>query len=146
MSRKNTTVWCLLIDHNCKPTFGEPFSVSICTGLTVHDLKIRICQDSRGEPRRDIHVATNRVEIWRCKKLKLFAKDSFHLIKKQLSNLKFSDDEDSDAQHLAAAQSVTELELEHSELLLALVPQYSMRHLFPTCVLLTELSAFPGGI
>jgi len=96
----------------------------IYAGQTVHEIKIEI---SRGpsvhkESRPDVQVTTNRIQIWRGKNVKLFAKDSFYLIQEQLSNFKFSNGEDSDVQHLGAAQGVRELELEDSELLLALIP------------------------
>jgi len=99
--------------------------LSMRSDHTVHDLKIRINEEvgSREEWLRDLNVVANRIEIWRCKTLKLFAKDPFYLIKKPLRDFKFSNDEDSDAQRLGAAQKVAELELEDSEILLARVPQ-----------------------
>ena len=133
-----TPHWCLLIDHNCKPTFGEPFPVNMYPGQTVHEIKKKI---RAVDELPDIKVATNKIEVWRCKKLKLFANASFSLIKNQLCNLKFSDDEDSDVQHLGAAQMMMELELESREILLVLVPQDGTRyHSLPPCHLLS----FPG--
>jgi len=93
---------------------------------TIHNLKAKICQkpdEYSAVERPELKVTINRLEIWRCKKLKLYAKDSFYLSKKQLRNFKFSIDEDSDVQHLGPAQVVKELELEDGELLLARVPK-----------------------
>jgi hypothetical protein len=119
-------VWCLLIDHQYKPTFGEPFPVTInkLSG-TTHEVKINICvpPKSTSERRPHLKVATNKVEIWKCKDLKLSAKDSFGQIQMQLDKFRFSYDELSDAQHLGVAQMIRELELEDCELLLARIPQ-----------------------
>jgi len=112
-------VWCLVIDRRYNPTFGEPFPVSIRHDDTIHDLKIKI---SKAPHRPDFIVDTNSIEIWKCKSLKLSAKDSFGQMKKQLGNLAFSDGEDSHVQHLGAAQRVMELQLEDNEILLAVVP------------------------
>lgn len=87
----------------------------------------------------NLQVTTNRIEIWKCKNLKLSAKDSFGLTKKQLRKFKFSDDESSDVQHLGVAQRVRELQLEDNELLLALVPQDGMQYLSACSGFLTEL-------
>jgi hypothetical protein len=114
------TVWCLLLDYNYKPNLGEPFPVSLSSDHTVHDLKIRLNQYPL--LRSDMKASTNSIEIWRCKKLKLFAKDSFSLIKSQLHDIGFRSSEDSHVQHLGTAQRVTELELEDSKLLLAMIP------------------------
>ena len=136
---KYATVWCLLIDHNCQPTFGEPFPVFIIVGETVHEIKTKIVDHRESRP--DIKVSTNKIEIWKCKKFKLSAKDSFSLIKSQLCNLKFSDDEDSDVQHLGAAQRTTEFELEDRELLLVLVPK-TVRDIYSLTPY--HLLSFPG--
>ncbi|KAH9173925.1 hypothetical protein EDB89DRAFT_2068158 [Lactarius sanguifluus] len=67
-------------------------------------------------------VFTNSIQIWKCKSLKLSAKDSFGQTTKQVSDLRFSDEEGSHVQHLGAAQRMMELQLEDNEILLALVP------------------------
>ncbi|KAF8261047.1 hypothetical protein EI94DRAFT_1705838 [Lactarius quietus] len=120
------TVWCLLIDHNFKPSFGEPFPVTIGYNGTTHEVKIRISgRPESPESRPDLGIVTNKIEIWKCKTLKLSAKDSFGRIKMLLHNFQFSYDENSSAEHLGVAQSIEELELESYELLLARVPQHS---------------------
>ena len=115
----NIKVWCLLIDHDLKPTFGEPFPVAIRSADEVHDLKTKIRQVCD----KIYHLAPNEVEIWKCKSIKLSAIDSFGLTKKQLNNFKFSDDENSDVDHLGAAREMIGLGLQYGELLLAVVPR-----------------------
>lgn len=61
---EDVEIWCLLIDHDHKSTFGEPFPVSISHGDTIHKLKIKIW----GAPNSpDLVVTTNSIEIWKCK-------------------------------------------------------------------------------
>ena len=135
-----TEVWCLLIDHNHKPTFGEPFPLFIRPDGRIHELKIKIRSiPSAYEARPNLQVSTNRIEIWRCKNMKLSAKDSFGLTKKKLRKFKFSEDESSDVQHLGVAQRIKELQLGDDELLLALVPHDGMRQPLICFVFLTEL-------
>ncbi|KAH9026588.1 hypothetical protein EDB85DRAFT_2149030 [Lactarius pseudohatsudake] len=113
-------VWCLLIDHELKPTFGEPLSEWSELNDTIHDLKIKI---KKGASYRDlVHITANRMQIWKCKKLKLSANDPFRQTRKLLKNIKFSYDENSNVQHLAPAQVVMDLGLADDELLLVLVP------------------------
>jgi hypothetical protein len=113
-------VWCLLIDHDHKPIFGEPFPVTIHHEDTIHDLKIklRVMWES-------IHFAPNEVEIWKCKTSKLSANDSFTRMKKQLGGLNFDGDENSDAEHLGVARMVMALTgfngFQQGELFLAVV-------------------------
>ncbi|KAH9028609.1 hypothetical protein EDB85DRAFT_2291195 [Lactarius pseudohatsudake] len=109
-------VWCLLIDHELKPTFGEPLSEWSELNDTIHDLKIKI---KKGASYRDlVHITANRMQIWKCKKLKLSANDPFRQTRKLLKNIKFSYDENSNVQHLAPAQVVMDLGLADDELLL----------------------------
>ncbi|KAI9451177.1 hypothetical protein BJY52DRAFT_1215176 [Lactarius psammicola] len=117
----NIQVWCLLIDRHYNPTFGEPFPVSIRHNDTIHELKIKI-EEAPHWPK--VIIATNKFEIWKCKSLKLSAKDPFSKTEKQLFSLEFDKDEDEDShvQRVGAAQRVTELKLEDNELLLARVP------------------------
>ncbi|KAI9451174.1 hypothetical protein BJY52DRAFT_1191179 [Lactarius psammicola] len=111
-------VWCLFIDHDHKPIFGEPFPVSIRHDDTIHELKIRIMSGCSRKARFAFTVPSE-IGIWQCKRLS--AKYPLNLTKKLLSDLKFSDDEDSDVQQLGVAQKVIELRLEDDEILLALV-------------------------
>jgi hypothetical protein len=122
-------VWFLLIDHDHKPSFGDPISELAYDEETIHKLKLRLKEgnnkiDFCGGP-------ANRIEIWKCTTLKLSHKDTLNRLKQLLSNITFSDGEDSDIQLLAAGQSVTEVGLKHGELLLAVVPKISM----PLCFL-----------
>jgi hypothetical protein len=111
--------WCLLIDHDHKPTFGEPFYVPIKYDDTIHDLKVKLKLVWDKIP----HITPNEVEIWRCKTLRLSATDSFSRTKKQLGDVKFDGDENSDAEHLGVAWMVMGLGLQQGEILLALVPR-----------------------
>ncbi|KAH9037423.1 hypothetical protein EDB83DRAFT_2524711 [Lactarius deliciosus] len=111
-------VWCLLIDRDHKPTFGEPFPVLVRHDNTIHDLKIRIIS---GWSRTKLaYTVPGKIGIWRCKRLS--AKHPLNRTKKLLSDLKFDEDEDSDVQQLAVALKVMELKLEDDEILLALLP------------------------
>ncbi|KAH9032111.1 hypothetical protein EDB84DRAFT_1676627 [Lactarius hengduanensis] len=113
-------VWCLLIDHELKPTFGEPLSEWSELNDTIHDLKIKI---KKGASYGDlVHITANRMQIWKCKSLKLSANDPFRRTRKLLKNIKFSYDENSNVQHLAPAQVVMDLGPADDELLLVLVP------------------------
>jgi hypothetical protein len=133
-------VWCLLIDHSHRATFGEPFPVFIRDDQTTHDLKIKICMKPEPpESRPILHVSTNQIEIWKCKTLDLSTKVSFGQTRKQLRSFKFSDDESSDVQHIGVSQKMRELALKDGELLLALVPQNGTRYLFLCSTRLTEL-------
>ena len=113
-------IWCLLLDHNHEPTFGEPFPVSINHPDTIHDVKIKIKTSS--DRFRFHHFIANDIEIWKCKSFKLSANDSFGQTKKKLGHFKF-DDENSDVEHLGVARAVMEMGLMHGELLLALIPR-----------------------
>lgn len=99
--------------------------MSIHLDETTHDLKKRI-MGGGGVPDSPewpfLRVSANRIEIWKCKGLKLSAKDTFSLTTKRLNNFKFSEDDDSDVQHLGVAQRMRELGLDDNELLLARVP------------------------
>ncbi|KAH8986414.1 hypothetical protein EDB86DRAFT_3246109 [Lactarius hatsudake] len=110
-------VWCLAIDNHHNPIFGEPFPVTIKIMETEHSPHLRRV------------VVTNSLQIWKCKNLKLSAKDSFSQTRKQVGNLRFSDEEDSHVQHLGAAQRIMDLQLEDSEILLALEPRQSRAQL-----------------
>ncbi|KAI9438120.1 hypothetical protein H4582DRAFT_2057604 [Lactarius indigo] len=120
-------LWCLAIDHNHNPNFGEPFPVTVGRDDTIHDLKIKI-MGTQHSP--DLHrvVVTNSIEIWHCDSSKsdskLSAKEYFHQTERKIRELNFSesDDEPRDVWHLGAAQKVVDLELEDNEILLALVP------------------------
>ncbi|KAH8984839.1 hypothetical protein EDB92DRAFT_1818905 [Lactarius akahatsu] len=119
--------WCLVIDHDHCPTFGEPFPVTVRHDDTIHDLKVKIMGTS-GLP--DLHRFTtaNRIEIWMYfsseSGSKLSAKDCFHQTGRIICEVEFSesDDELRDVCHLGAARKVIDLELEEDEILLALVP------------------------
>jgi hypothetical protein len=134
-----TKVWCLLIDQNHRATFGEPFPVTIGVYETIHDLKIKICKPNPPDSRPVLQVSTNQIEIWKCKTLNLSTKVSFSQTKQQLRSFKFSEDENSDVQHMGVSLRMNELALKDDELLLALVPQIGARHLFLFSTLLTEL-------
>ncbi|KAH9173927.1 hypothetical protein EDB89DRAFT_2068160 [Lactarius sanguifluus] len=114
-------IWCLVIDHDHHLTFGEPFPVTVLRDDTIHDLRIKIMGVEHSPNLRRL-VVTNSLQIWKCKSLKLSAKDPFSQTRKQVSNLRFSDEEDSHVQHLGAAQKIMELQLEDSEILLARDP------------------------
>lgn len=119
-------VWCLLIDHTHNPSFGEPFPVYIHRDDTVHELKLKVMIESFNLNRIElVRIPSNEIEIWRCKSLKLSAKDSFGRTKKQLSDFKFSDDEDSDVLHVGVAAQVISPILFRSldELWLVVVPR-----------------------
>ena len=136
-----TEVWCLLIDRNHRATFGEPFPVYIRGDQTTHDLKIRIStQPGSPETRVDLPVSTNQIEIWKCKSLKLSSRDSFGRTKQQLRSFKFSEDDNSDAQHIGVSQKMRELALQDNELLLVLVPSIGTCYLFLCTTLVTELA------
>ena len=125
-------VWCLLIDSDHNPTFGEPFPVLIRDDQTTHDLKIKIC-GTPNSPKSQPHMkfSTNQIEIWKGKSLKLSANDSFSRTKQLLRNVHFFDSQNSVVQHVGVAQKMKNLALKDGELLLALVPQQGTRHLFP---------------
>ncbi|KAH9060288.1 hypothetical protein EDB87DRAFT_1683853 [Lactarius vividus] len=119
MADPDIQVWCLVIDDHYNLNFGEPFPVSVRQDDTIHKLKIKMKLVAH-EP--NFPVNANRIQIWKCKSLKLSAKDSFSQTRKQVNGLKFSDEEDSDVQHLGAAQRMMELQLKDSEILLAMIP------------------------
>lgn len=134
-------VWCLLIDSDHNPTFGEPFPVLIRGDQTTHDLKIKICsRPNSPESRPDLQVSPNQIEIWKGKTLKLSAKDSFSRAKQLLRNVHFFDSENSVVQHVGVAQRIGGLALKDGELLLALVPQVGTLHQFLCSILLTKLT------
>ncbi|KAF8261044.1 hypothetical protein EI94DRAFT_1789661 [Lactarius quietus] len=119
------TVWCLLLDNNFKPSFGEPFPVTIDYDGSIHGVKIMIsgtAEPPRSRPHLDVFA--NKIEIWKCKRLKLYANAAFGQIKIHLATFRFSYDEtqNRDAQHLGVAQKIRELELANYELLLARMP------------------------
>ncbi|KAH9032116.1 hypothetical protein EDB84DRAFT_1578651 [Lactarius hengduanensis] len=123
----NLNVWCLLIDENHEPIFGEPFPVSIRHDDMIHELKVKI--QMMWNRSKLSHIPPNDLEIWKCKSLELSARDSFDLTKNQLDGLKFFDDEDSDVtaniqvQHLGVAQRMTEFSRDDDEIWLVVVPQ-----------------------
>ncbi|KAH9032117.1 hypothetical protein EDB84DRAFT_1561174 [Lactarius hengduanensis] len=121
MANSYIPVWCLAIDNHYNPIFGESFPVTVSHDCTIYDLKIKIMGEEHSPHLRRV-VVTNSLQIWKCKSLKLSAKDSFSQTRKQVSNLRFSDEEDSHVQHLGAAQRMMDLQLEDSEILLALDP------------------------
>ena len=129
MANNNLKVWCLLIslaDH--KPTFGEPFPVSIRPTDTVHDLKKKITEGPGYDSNKFPDISPNELEIWmrKCKSnsRKLSANDSFTRTKQYLGDFRFFDNEFrySDVEHLSVARLLVELPLEPCELLLVLVP------------------------
>ncbi|KAI9438122.1 hypothetical protein H4582DRAFT_2057606 [Lactarius indigo] len=107
-------VWCLVIDRDHKPALWEPFPVAIHQDNTIHELKIKIISVWRR--RQLVYTDPSEIGIWQCKRLS--AKIPLNRMKKLLSDLKFSDDEDSDVQQLGVAQKVMELELKDDEILL----------------------------
>ena len=119
----NDKVWCLLIDHDHKATFGEPFPVPICPDDTIHELKKKTKAGYDKLP----NISPNELEIWKCKGFtrRLSANYSFGRTKRYLGDFRFSDDEHkySDVQHLGVTQLLVELSLESGELLLVLVPR-----------------------
>ncbi|KAH8984842.1 hypothetical protein EDB92DRAFT_1463746 [Lactarius akahatsu] len=122
----NLNVWCLLIDEDHEPIFGEPFPVSIRHDDTIHELKVKI--QMMWDRHKLSHIPPNDPEIWKCKSLELSARDSFDLTKSQLDDLKFFFDEDSDVpanvQHLGVAQRMTEFSNRRDdEIWLVVVPQ-----------------------
>ncbi|KAH9060286.1 hypothetical protein EDB87DRAFT_1728586, partial [Lactarius vividus] len=122
-------VWCLLIDHELKPTIGEPLSEWSESNGTIHDLEVTIKQ---GTGSRDLlRITANRMQIWKCKSLRLSANDPFRRTRKLLQNIKFSYDENNDVQHLAPAQIVKDLEPADDELLLVVVPDIGTLFLYP---------------
>ncbi|KAH9077537.1 hypothetical protein EDB83DRAFT_2311278 [Lactarius deliciosus] len=98
-----SNIWCLVIDSDHKPTFGEPFPVVVDQNSTIHELKLSIVP--RNHPTgRFFRTLPSDIGIWRCKGLS--AKYPLNRVKKLLSDFKFSDDEpeDSDVQQLGVAQ------------------------------------------
>ncbi|KAF8259202.1 hypothetical protein EI94DRAFT_1707304 [Lactarius quietus] len=119
------TVWCLLLDNNFKPSLGEPFPVIIGPEGNIHGVKILISGPPEPpQERPNLNVVANKIEIWKCKRLKLYANAAFGQIKMHLATFRFSYDEtqNHDAQHLGVAQKIRELELKNYELLLARMP------------------------
>jgi hypothetical protein len=118
-------VWCLLIDRNHKPSFGEPINEHLYKdSYTIHDLKYRL---KNGDNKSDFqHHTANRIEIWRCNAVKLSNKVSLTRLKELLSHVNFSDGSEEerhhDVQHLGAGQTIGEIGLEDDELLLVVVP------------------------
>ena len=113
-------IWCLLIDRDHKPTFGDPIPEWVSDTDSIHQLKLRLKQ---GNNKEDFYgPPANRIQIWRCKSPKLSPKVSLNHLKEIISNIKFSDGDDSDVQLLSAGQSVAELGLKDDELLLVAVP------------------------
>ncbi|KAH9077535.1 hypothetical protein EDB83DRAFT_2514242 [Lactarius deliciosus] len=120
--------WCLVIDYDHLPTFGEPFPVTVRHDDTVHDLKIKIM----GTPHSpNLHrFTTNSIEIWMYSSLesgsKLSSKDCFHQTGVKICEVDFSESDDGseprDVWHLGVGRKVIDLELEEDEILLALVP------------------------
>ncbi|KAH9032113.1 hypothetical protein EDB84DRAFT_1438713 [Lactarius hengduanensis] len=142
MADSDIQVWCLAIDDHYNPIFGEPFPVSVRQDDTIHDLKIKILETPHSA---DFVVFTNSIQIWKCKSLKLSARDSFGQTTKQVSDLRFSDEEDSPVQHLGAARRMMELQLQDSEILLALVPpsdQVDSSQTLSCCLPVCALAAY----
>jgi len=117
-----TQVWCLLIDHNYKPTLEEPFPVSLLPVDTIHVLKFTIFEEHMERRSHPAVPYANSLGIWKCKNPKLSAKDPFSQTKEQLDEIRFSGDWKGRVQHLGVAQRVKELELEGDELLLVVMP------------------------
>ncbi|KAF8261045.1 hypothetical protein EI94DRAFT_1789662 [Lactarius quietus] len=123
-------VWCLLIDKEHKPSFGEPFSVyKSDASCTIHDVKASL---KSGDNKNDFrYCSANRIEIWRCNAVKLSSKDPLTRLKELLTHVNFPDDSEdsseerpgaSHVQHLGAGQTLGEIGLEDDEVLLVLVP------------------------
>ena len=108
-------VWCLLIDPDHKPSFGEPFPVPTRLVDKVHELKIKI-RNERNSNLYPICTFPNRIEIWKCASPKLSAKDSFYQTKEILDEINFSGNWKGHVQHLGPAQKAKELELEDNSL------------------------------
>ena len=130
MANNNLKVWCLLIDNDHKPIFGEPFPMSMRLDDTIHELKKKIGHGGYGTDKFP-DVSPNELEIWKCKAFsrKLSANDSFGRTKKYLGDFRFSDDEHdySDVEHLGVTRLLVELPLEPGELLLVLMPRCGMQ-------------------
>ena len=133
-----TIVWCLLIDHDHKPTFGEPFPVSIRLVDTIHELKIRICAEQRSFTTQTV---PNCMEIWKFKSSSLSAKESFD--ETEVKILRISSTWSNQVQHLGVALKVKELELRINEILLAVIPRNGARCLFLCSTSFPELSTSP---
>ncbi|KAH9173923.1 hypothetical protein EDB89DRAFT_2228399 [Lactarius sanguifluus] len=119
--------WCLFIDHDHDPTFGEPFPVTVRHDDTIHDLKIKIMGTPYYSPNLHRFTTANCIEIWKYSPesdSKLSAKDCFHQTGRTICEVEFSesDEEPRDVWHLGAARKVVDLDLEEDEILLALVP------------------------
>ena len=113
-------IWCVLIDHDHKPTFGDLISEWVSDGDSIHQLKLKL---KKGNNEEDFYgPPANRIQIRRCKSPKLSLKVSLNHLKEILSNIKFSDGDDSDVQLLSAGQRYAELGLKDDELLLVAVP------------------------
>ena len=92
-------VWCLFIDKDHNPTFGEPFPVLIRDDQTTHDLKTKIYETPHS-PKSQPHMkfSTNQIEIWKGKSLKTFSRT-----KELLHNVHFYDNESSAVQQVGVA-------------------------------------------
>jgi len=121
-------IWCLLIDKEHKPSFGAPFNQYVTNdSSTIHDLKRNL---KGGDNKNDFQYGpANRIDVWRCKSVKLSPKDSLTRLKSLLSDVNFSDDSEAsseerpgDVQHLTAGQTFSEIGLEDDELLVVMVP------------------------
>ncbi|SRR6266702_3880194 len=122
-------IWCLINDHDHKPSFGDPFPEKVHRDDTIHDLKMKI---KAGESSSDVaHVDSDKLEMWKCNSLKLTGKYPIGRIEKLLSNVKFSDDKNGEIQRLPTSARVIQLKLEDDGLLLVRVPQRSMQHFLP---------------
>ncbi|KAH9060291.1 hypothetical protein EDB87DRAFT_1577040 [Lactarius vividus] len=121
-------IWCLVIDHEHNPTFGEPFPVTVHYDDTIHDLKIKIMGTQHSPDLHRVVVSTNSIEIWKGGGLKststFSARNCLHQTGMQICELDFSESDDGprDVWHLGAGQKLVDLELEDNEILLALVP------------------------
>ncbi|KAH9173940.1 hypothetical protein EDB89DRAFT_2068174 [Lactarius sanguifluus] len=104
-------VWCLLIDEDHEPNFGEPFSVSIFRSDTIHELKVKILMTWNRH--KLSHIPPNDLEIWKCKSLELSSTMST-----------VTRDVAANVQHLGVAQRMMEFSnLGDDEIWLVVVPQ-----------------------
>ncbi|OCB85161.1 hypothetical protein A7U60_g7787 [Sanghuangporus baumii] len=63
-------VWCLLIDHEKKAAFGDPFSVIVGPDARIQELKKKVKEERTNDLE---HVDAARLTVWRCMNPKLLA-------------------------------------------------------------------------